>query len=483
MTSIFHSGLSKDFSSILNDADDFNVIIQVGENNDVKEFRAHSVVLRARSAYFKGALSNEWVTKKDGIILYNKPNITPTIFDLVLKYIYTGELDLEKFRSKDVLELLVASDELVLDELLEHVQDYLIKKRTTWVKEKNSVLVLDTAFRLMSCKRLQDFCLNLICINPQPFITSDIFLSLDKDILYSLLEREDLQIDENVVWEYLIKWGIEQTPCLISTDSSDITKWNNENYEELKKTLDKFIPLIRFVEISPTVYHDKVKPYKHIIPNNIIKEIEEFYSKGTLQNATILLPRARKTQFKSKIIKKNLIPTIINWINKRDAKIIPDKNDLSYKFGLIYRGSKDEINNNSFQKKCHMKEPILVLIKCKNSRRIFGGYTSTGFHRVFDDFERHSYRIRNNHSSTLSNGNFIFTFEKNDDTQNMSLSRVKSHCNIFNNYHGFNFGKSILYMQHNTLYVNYDFHYDHKKRCSGKYIIEEIEAFRVVKMK
>jgi hypothetical protein len=85
MTSILHSGLSKDFSLILNDADDFNVIIQVGENNNIKEFRVHSVILRARSAYFKSALSSEWITKKDGMILYNKPNITPTVFYTILK--------------------------------------------------------------------------------------------------------------------------------------------------------------------------------------------------------------------------------------------------------------------------------------------------------------------------------------------------------------------------------------------------------------
>jgi hypothetical protein len=85
MTSLLHSGLSKDFSLILNDADDYNVVIQVGENNNIKEFKAHSVILRARCAYFKSALSSEWVTKKDGMIMYNKPNITQTVFDIVLK--------------------------------------------------------------------------------------------------------------------------------------------------------------------------------------------------------------------------------------------------------------------------------------------------------------------------------------------------------------------------------------------------------------
>ena len=88
MASIFHSGLSKDFSLILNDSDDFNVIIQVGENQDTKEFQAHSLILRARSSYFKSAFSARWITKKNDMIMFNKPNITPKVFDLILKYIY-----------------------------------------------------------------------------------------------------------------------------------------------------------------------------------------------------------------------------------------------------------------------------------------------------------------------------------------------------------------------------------------------------------
>ncbi len=53
MTSVFHSNLSKDLSLILRDSDGFNVIIQVGENQNAKEFYAHSMILRARSPYSK----------------------------------------------------------------------------------------------------------------------------------------------------------------------------------------------------------------------------------------------------------------------------------------------------------------------------------------------------------------------------------------------------------------------------------------------
>jgi hypothetical protein len=83
MTSIFHSNFLRDISFILNDADDYNVIIKVGEYE--KEFRAHSVILRARCPYFKSALSSEWITKENDMIVFKKPNITPIVFDMILK--------------------------------------------------------------------------------------------------------------------------------------------------------------------------------------------------------------------------------------------------------------------------------------------------------------------------------------------------------------------------------------------------------------
>ncbi|CAG8753522.1 3633_t:CDS:1, partial [Acaulospora morrowiae] len=84
MRTEFYTNLSLDFSQLLEDADGYNVNIKVGENNETKEFRAHSIILRARSPYFKRALSDSWVTIKDGVILFNKPNISPNVFTLIL---------------------------------------------------------------------------------------------------------------------------------------------------------------------------------------------------------------------------------------------------------------------------------------------------------------------------------------------------------------------------------------------------------------
>ena len=61
---------AEDPSLMLNDADDYDVIIQVGDNQNTKEFRAHSNLLRARSPYFKSALSSNGITKLNNVIVF-----------------------------------------------------------------------------------------------------------------------------------------------------------------------------------------------------------------------------------------------------------------------------------------------------------------------------------------------------------------------------------------------------------------------------
>jgi hypothetical protein len=465
MTLVLHSDLSKDFSTFLNDTDCYDVIIKVGETNNTKEFRAHSFILRARSPYFKRALSSSWITKEDNMIIFNKPNVTPTVFEMILRYIYSGEIDLTEKLGDDIFRLLVVSDELLLEGLfIVQVQDNLIKKQTSWIHE-NFFIVLDTVFKLDNCNKLQDYCLEYICANLQAFISSKNFSLLDKDILLNLLKRNNLQIEEIAVWDCLIKWGIEQTPGL-GNDNGDRTKWNDENYEELKKTLEQFIPLIRFIGISRADFFDKVRPYKAIIPKDIYEDIVEFYYKDVLPKIATLLPRTTETgKIESRIINPILVNIIANWIEKKSSKITRNENDIQYKFKLIYRGSRDGINNISFKNKCNEKIASLVLIKVKQSNKIFGGYSSIGL----------------NHTIKGSN-DFIFSFENNYDIQNMRISRVIRKTKvIIANTTGFNFGFALFMMDDSLRLNNHDEIYESNLDTDMRYTIEEIETFVVEK--
>src|SRR5581483_9807621 len=132
--------------------------------------------------------------------------------------------------------------------------------------QQNFVLVINSAFKLENCKKLQDYCLESICKDPRQFINSNTFSLLDKDILLSLFKRDDFQVEEIVAWDSLIKWGIKQSDL---ENKSDRNEWTDENYENLKNTLDDFIPCIQFLKITSEDFFRKVRPYKTIIPNNI----------------------------------------------------------------------------------------------------------------------------------------------------------------------------------------------------------------------
>lgn len=101
---------------------------------------------------------------------------------------------------------MVACSNLLLEELVEYLQSFLIEQHSSWIRQN-----LNTYFKLPILKKLQDYCIDFICTNPLIIITSSVFLSFDKDTLFSLLKRDILRIKETTIWEFLIKWGIKQT--------------------------------------------------------------------------------------------------------------------------------------------------------------------------------------------------------------------------------------------------------------------------------
>ncbi|GBB98704.1 hypothetical protein RclHR1_00330031 [Rhizophagus clarus] len=471
MNSKFHSDLSKDLSLMLNDKEDYNVMIQIGENHNMKEFRVHSNILRARSPYFKSALSAKWTTKrnnnnsvKNNIIEFKKPNIEPNVFEIILKFIYTGEVDLYRQSGEKILGILVASDELLLKKLFDHAQDHLIESQSIWIKQ-NIVPVLRTVFKIPNCGKLQDYCLESICANPQSLITSKDFPSLDKDILYNLLERDDLNIEEIDAWNCLIKWGIEQIPEL-GSKNNDETEWSEDDYEALKETISQFVPLIRFVGISPADFYDKVRPYKAVIPSHIYEEVTKFYYKKALPKTTILLPRYEKTQIESKLIKPKLAEIIASWIERKDDKNL----SKNYQFDLLYRSNRDGTSYKSFRLKCKGQGPCLGLIKMKNKKKIYGCYNARNFpYHSFDYFS--------------ASESFLFCFENNEDKQNMKMNRVKK--GYLTSKKGFNFG-DIIYMNGRYIYFNNINDDDNVRNIldldghqSIRFIPESVEVFKI----
>ncbi|RHZ84101.1 hypothetical protein Glove_85g102 [Diversispora epigaea] len=490
MRTEFYSGLSQNFSQLLENDDDYNVTIKVGENQNTQEFHAHSVILRACSPYFKSIFSNQWANnKKDEMILFTKPNISPPVFTLIIKYIYTGILDLTNVSSSDILGLLVASDELILEELFKHVQNYLIEKEAVWVNQ-NLVKVLPIVSKLANCKQLQDYCYESICADPDPFFTSKEFTILDKDIFLELIKRDDLEIEEIDLWDHIIKWGISQT---LTIKQKDAKKFTDADFGDLKKTLDPFISHIRFYEISSKDFFNKVRPYEKILSPSFFEDIMSFLM-AEAEPQHKRLP-ARLSPYldlsESKIIKKRHAAILSNWIHFKDASSkISTRN--KYKFQLLYRGSRDGYDINTFYSKVNGQGQAIAVIKIQNSEKIIGGFNASGWN--YNNYNhRNKYSgLRDRHRVAMktktkiakteydnNQNHFIFSFGEN---YKMKIGKLISGNGIcYSNKFMLYFGNSDLKFDGKNGSCNQN-SYDQPILDDNSFDAEEMEIFSVQKI-
>ncbi|CAB4397415.1 unnamed protein product [Rhizophagus irregularis] len=135
MSSKFWAELSNDYEKLFETELGYDVIIYAGEEPNVKEIHAHSNILCIRSQYFRTAFSSEWAEKHDGKFIFKKPNISPKLFDIILRFIYCGNIELKNLQGSEVLKLLIAVDELNLQQLISYIQRYLIKHQTEFLQQ------------------------------------------------------------------------------------------------------------------------------------------------------------------------------------------------------------------------------------------------------------------------------------------------------------------------------------------------------------
>ena len=79
--------LANDYEKLFEVDDEgyYDVIIYVGENENVKEIHVHSAILRTRSQYFRTEFSKQQAEKKDEKFIFKKPNISPQLFKIILR--------------------------------------------------------------------------------------------------------------------------------------------------------------------------------------------------------------------------------------------------------------------------------------------------------------------------------------------------------------------------------------------------------------
>ncbi|RHZ51143.1 hypothetical protein Glove_482g59 [Diversispora epigaea] len=458
----FFDKLSQDFSGLFNDKKEYNVVIEVDKERNKKSFTAHSVVLRYRSPYFDKELENI-PTNENHIKTIIKPNISAPLFEILLKYIYGGIINIEDTDTKTIYELMINAKELELKEISRKLESYFIESKDSWLRTHFS-LVYHSIFDSDEFKNLKNFYNDIIVKCPNLIFDSGDFTSLQETALVSILKRDDLNVEEIKIWDYVIKWGIAQNPTL-PTDSKE---WSKENFETLKITLQRCLPLIRYFHISGDDILEKVKPYKKILekqlwgdiiqhsispnkpitslvlqariisnrelPSNPISTPElpsrtistpEFpsttFSTPELPSRTISIPEfpsrsiptpelpSRVIDPFSTIINKDHVAELSSWIDRKSTTY--SLANIPYEFQLILRGSRDGFHPKTFWNMCNGHAGTIVVAKVAGTDEIVGGYNPLAWCNSTEGIRM------------ITNDSFIFSL-KNGNIQNSVLSRV-----------------------------------------------------------
>ncbi|CAG8706557.1 1062_t:CDS:2 [Cetraspora pellucida] len=260
MSKTFTSQLLKDLDYLYNSKDNYDTIITVDTEEQIY---AHYLILCTRSLFFQRALSESWIKKENRYFVLTKPNVNALIFKIILKYLYCAEIDFKSLDIDMLLKLLIAADEFLIQELIDFIQDYLISSN---LSQTHSCKILDFVNTSLFTKLKDDF-LNIICENPKILFDHEEFLLLDKDALRLVIEHDNLDMKENDIWNYLIKW---------SNDRCD-------NIDELKEILCDLIIHVRFYQFGHKEFINHVWNYKNLLQDSLVRDVLLCYSDSNLK--------------------------------------------------------------------------------------------------------------------------------------------------------------------------------------------------------
>ncbi|UZO03387.1 uncharacterized protein OCT59_023794 [Rhizophagus irregularis] len=123
-------------------------------------------ILCCRSPYLRRTLTSNKKNKDNNALVHIKlPNISPEIFQIILK----------------IIKVILVADEFLLQELVDYIQNYLIEIESKWI-EQHFELIHRTSFQSNSLLQLQQFCTDFMVKSPEKIFKSLDFASLPENL-------------------------------------------------------------------------------------------------------------------------------------------------------------------------------------------------------------------------------------------------------------------------------------------------------------
>ncbi|RIB26478.1 hypothetical protein C2G38_256972 [Gigaspora rosea] len=392
------------------------------------------------------------------------------IIMLLLRYIYGGVFSLENLDASSTFDIMLVACDLLLEELVKHLETHLIEVEAHWLRS-HFAYVYKTSFKINKLQELQKWCNNIAIKYPNIIFDSEDFTSLQENALISLIKRDDLQLKEVEVWNYVIKWGVAKNPGLPSNPEN----WSQENFQNVKTTLKNCLPHIRYFQIPGEDVVDSVRPYKKLLEKNLWKDLSnKFMAPNKQISSTVLPPRiilkstlpTRTIEPFSTVITEEHKAEIATWIDKKTETY--DIANIPYEFKLLLRGTRDGFSSDSFWKLCDKQLNTVTVMKVKDTDEILGGYNPL----AWDKSKYYTY--------TRCENSFIFSL-KNGTIKLSILSRVQNPAQAIysRDDSGVNFDDLIIFNDKDECTYGKNSYEKQIRDVEGRFSINEYEIFQI----
>ncbi|CAG8481420.1 4967_t:CDS:2 [Acaulospora colombiana] len=395
------------------------------------------------SSYFRRELVKT-VANEEHLATIVMPHVSADTFEIILKCIYGGDVDLENMDNRLIFDLMLSADELEFKELSEKLETLFIEEKSHWLLTSFFLVYKSVFNKVDRFKRLENFCIDIIVKYPNIMFDSSEFIFINESALVSLLKRNDLEIEEIKIWDKVIEWGVAQNPGL----PSKLEEWTEVNFMSLKITLQRCLPYIRYFQLSTDDVARKLLPYRKILGKQLWCDIMMNLISPDDPIESLILPARKSTntpmlqrRIKSTILSDEHAAEISSWIDRNP--ITYPTSDIPYEFQLILRGSRDGFDPQTFWNMSHGHAFTVIVVKVERTGEILGGYNPLTWDQTSNGYK-------------ATDDSFIFSL-KSGKLQNSILSRVRDHNlavlyrhpNFQNSYGPYFGGCSELHLFHN----------------------------------
>ncbi|CAL8096063.1 unnamed protein product [Orchesella dallaii] len=246
-----------------------DVTFRVGnEKGEVETIRAHKLMLAMFSSVFEAMFMGRFVENRDSTDdIIAIPDIQPSAFKTLLKFIYVGEMSRLQLSTNEILETLYAAKKYDITELeIECTQ--MLKSN---ISEENAVSIFQAA-QMFDEKELREEAHAFLKRNFDIVMQRDDFLNISKESLCTFLQDDDTFASELSIFHGVMRWAETECSRMNMTSSSDNQRLVLEDILELVR-----LPVITSEDIALEVIPSRILTpeectlllqYKVVAPQN-----------------------------------------------------------------------------------------------------------------------------------------------------------------------------------------------------------------------